>query len=184
MAKEDLTQVDILKQIADTLATVKASASPNDALLEKISETLAGVANRQRPENPEHSRVSHYNPKGLKDAERPQLKCAIYWVGYPESIDTLRDDEIEALNLLQPGEYRVTKGNGVTIPFTVEGKRNDAGVLHELWVRFPCTGDQRSDHRSKVEYCKEAMGEKVPTVAELMAQVRELQQYKALVEAV
>lgn len=185
--KEEMTQVDVLQQIAATLAQVQAQATGGSnigAALEKITETLAGVANRARPENPEHTHISAFNPRGLRPEARPQLKCDVYWVGHPETPDTLLDSEIEALNALEPGEYRVTKANGNTIPFTVEAKRNEGGKLTELWVRFPCKGDQSTDHRSKTDYCREAMGEKVPSLTDLMQQVRDLKAQNDALHAV
>lgn len=187
---EPVSQVEILSEIARTLAAVQAQASGGaniGAALEKITETLAGVAHRQRPENPEHNRISHFNPQGLSEQERPQLKCRMTWVGHPLTVDILRFDEIEALNTLEPGEYRVTKANGNTVPFTVTAKRNEGGRITELHIQFPHKGDQAHDHRSMVEYCREATGAKVPTVEELMRQVRELTEsnrtLKAVVEA-
>ena len=177
MAKDDLTQTDLLLQIAQTLATVQAQATGGTDMAEalaKITDTLAGIANRTRPENPEHNRISAYNPLGVRDGERPQLKCDIWWVGYPETPETLTDAEIACLNRLEPGIYQVTKGNGNMIPFTVTPKLRMDGTYERLEVYFPCKGDQSTDHRSKIDYCREAMGEKVPRLEDLEAELRAL----------
>jgi hypothetical protein len=184
MAKETTTetaptQTDILLQIAQTLAQVQANAAaaPKDditGVLDKITETLGGIAHRARPENPEHSRVSAFNPKGLPDWERPQLKCEFWWVGYPLTPETLLDDEIEWLNLLEPGAFMVTKGNGNRIPFTVTPKLRMDGSYERLEVQFPCKDENRSDHRSMIDYIREALGDKVPSLADLQAEVARL----------
>ena len=174
---EPVSQLDILQSIAATLAAVQGQARAGTdvgAALEQMTKTLSELAQRTRPENPEHNRISAYNPRGLRDAERPQLKCEMYWVGYPITPETQTDEEIEAMNRLEPGAYTVTKANGVTIPFTVEGRRKQNGALESLWVNFPCKGDQSTDHRSQVAYCREAMGEPMPSLESLMAEVTRL----------
>lgn len=165
------TQTDILLQIAQTLAKVQAQASQSadtGGMLDKMTATLAELATRSRPENPETAAISAYSyPEGDKAHPKAPLKCDMYWVGYPMTIETLRPDEVDALNRLEPGDYFVTKGNGIRIPFTVAGKRKQNGDLSELWISFPCKDDQKTDHRTLVEYCREAMGEKIPTLLEL-----------------
>lgn len=187
------SQTDILQQIAQTLAQVQAQVaqgqtSGNAAALDKMTQTLAELATRTRPENPEHPDISAYsNPTGEKSDPKPAFKCDMYWVGYPLVRETQTPAEIEALNLLEPGSYRVTKANGVTIPFTVEGKRRQNGTLDSLWVTFPCKGDQSTDHRSQIAYCREAMGQKVASVDDLMAEIQtlraELQVAQSVIEA-
>ena len=190
MAKDEITQADVNLAILQTLKDLKAQQSGGadiGAALERITDTLAGVANRTRPENPEHNRISWNNPAGLKESERPQLKCKFFWVGAPLELHLLDDREINALNLLEVGDYRVTKANGNTIPFTVSAKKSDSGKLMEMSVQFPCNGDQSSDHRSMVAYIHEAMGQAVPTLDDLMRQVdalmRENRVLKTVVEA-
>lgn len=186
MAKDEITQTDILQQIANTLAAVQASASQGQNVtdaLDKITDTLAGVALRARPENPEHNRISAFNPKGLRDGERPQLKCEMWWVGYPETPETLTDSEIEHLNMLLPGNYTVTKANGLQIPFTVTVKTRIDGSYERMEVTFPCKDEARSDHRSKTDYIREAMGEKIPSLQELMAEVARLRDQNSTLHA-
>lgn len=179
MAKETEapSQTDLLLQIAQTLAAVQQNAQGGQdvtSALKAITDTLAGIAVRSLPENPEHTRISAFNPRGLRDADRPSLKCEIWWVGYPETPETLTDDEIHGLNTLEPGAYQVTKGNGNRIPFTVTPKLRMDGTYERLEVSFPCKNDQSTDHRSKLDYIHEAMGGTIPSVAELLAEVAKL----------
>lgn len=189
MAKnDDVTQTDILLQIAQTLASVQGQAKQGQdvgAALDKMTQTLAELATRTRPENPEHNGISAYSyPEGDFKHPKEAFKCEFFWCGYPLPHENHTPQEIAALNSLQPGEYRVTKGNGNQIPFTVEGKRKQNGELSELWVRFPCKGDQSTDHRSLVDYCKEAMGEKIPNLTELMAELQKMKAENASLQAV
>lgn len=189
MAKEpDITQTDLLLQIAQTLKAVQENAQGGGAIaatLDKITETLAGVANRARPENPEPNGISAFsNPKGDYVEPKPPLKCPMTWVGYPLETESLTPAEVAAVNKLEPGEYFVTKGNGNQIPFRVEAKRNLTGGIEKLEITFPCKGEQSADHRSMLAYCREAVGEKMPTADDLMAQITELRAKLANAEAV
>lgn len=173
------SQTDILLQIAQTLATVQGQAAQGADVgraLEAMTKTLAELATRTRPENPEANGISAYSyPEGDHRHPKEPLKCAMFWVGYPLTIETLTPAEVEVLNRLRPGASRVTKGNGEQIPFTVEGKYKQDGSLSELWVQFPCKGDQSTDHRSLIDYCREASGEAMPTVAGLQVELARLQ---------
>lgn len=185
MAKDEtVSQTDVLLQIAQTLAAVQAQAKGGSDMtdaLKQITETLAGVANRSRPENPTHNGISAFShPLGDYAQPKDKLKCDMYWVGFPETPETLTPAEIACLNALAPGNYFVTKANGDHIPFTVTGKQKQNGDLESLWIDFPCKGDQRHDHRSKVDYCREATGEKVKSYDDLM---KELETLRAVVAA-
>lgn len=180
---ESPSQTDVLLQIAQTLAAVQAQAKGGTDIteaLKQITKTLGDVAHRSRPENPEPSGISAFShPEGDYVRPKDKLKCDMYWVGFPETAETLTPAEIESLNALKPGNYFVTKGNGDRIPFTVSGKQKQNGDLESLWIDFPCKGDQRHDHRSKIDYCREAMGETVKSYADLMAEVAMLRQVVA-----
>jgi hypothetical protein len=153
--------------------------------LDKITDTLAGVALRTMPENREHSGISAYsNPLGDYKDPKPPLKCEMHWCGYPLTIETLTPWEVAALNSLVPGAYTVTKGNGNQIPFTVEGRTNMNGKLERLEVRFPCKAEHSTDHRSMTDYIREAMGETVPSLSDLMDEVRRLREENATLHEV
>lgn len=187
MAKDEISQAELNLEILKTLKEIRSQAAAGTDVgdvLEKVTSTLEAVSTRTMPENREHTRISHFNPTGKRDHERPQLKCDMWWVGYPETPETLTDAEIEALNTLQPGHYFVTKGNGDRIAFTVTPRQNSIGKLERLEIMFPCKGDQSSDHRSKIEYIHEAMGAKVPSVSELMAELAKVKHELATAHAV
>jgi hypothetical protein len=166
---------DILLQIAQTLAAVQGQAQSGADVhlaLDKMTQTLAELATRTRPENPEHSGISAYsNPLGDYKDPKPPLQCEILWVGYPLTLETLTPLEVSWVNRLRPIETTVTKGNGNVIPFKVEGKKRIDGTYERLEVSFPCKGDQSTDHRSMIDYCAEALGEKLPTLRELQAEL-------------
>ncbi len=188
MADEMPNQAQMNLEILKTLQAIQASASGGSDVteaLKQITETLAGVANRSRPENPQHNGISAYSyPEGDYKRPKPPLKCDMYWVGYPLTLETLTPIEIDTLNTLTPGNYRVTKSNGIEIPFTVEGKTKMNGNLESLSVQFPCKGEQSTDHGSMVSYIRQAMGEKIPNLDQLMAELDKVKQQLAAKETV
>jgi hypothetical protein len=118
--------------------------------------------------------ISHFNPLGDRDHPKPDLKTDIRWVGYRMTKETLRRDEIELVNKLEPGEFRVTKSDGRTIPFTVTAKKDDNGKLERMNIHFPCkSNEDRSNHLSMESYLREVLGESASTES-LRAQIEQL----------
>lgn len=136
--------------------------------------------NRNMPENKTHSGLSVFWPD--VSIPKPKLKCKFLWVGYEETAETLTPEEVVALNMLEPGEYSVTKADSKRIPFKVTPKYYDAidavtnrPKLEGLSVWFPCKGaEDRQNHLSKISYCRQAMGQALPSVVELLAEVERL----------
>lgn len=178
------SMADALVMIAEALKTIKAGDTG-------ASERLAGIEafllhqEKARPHenlfNP--PLVSSLNPLGERDHPRPELKCKMIWVGYKMAKDTLTRQEIELLNRLQPGDYRVTKADGRTIPFKVTPKYTDNGNLEHLNIHFPCKlAEDRQNHLSMVSYLSEALGE-VANTDTLKAQIASLKAQLAGVQA-
>ncbi len=161
-----------LEQVAKAITTGKKK---DDDTLRDVVSLQQDMLVRQMPENKQPTGVSAYSyPEGDRLRPRPPLKCEMFWVGYPLDLDTLTPPEIDVLNQLEPGEFRVRKANGNLIPFTVEAKRTMGGKIQQLWVNFPCKGDQSTDHGSMVSYCQQALGMKVPTMEEMQAELAKL----------
>jgi hypothetical protein len=179
----EISQTDILLQIAQTLATVQGQAQGGmdvASALDKMTQTLAELANRTRPENPEHNGISAFShPEGDFKHPKDPFKCEMFWCGYPLTLETHTPAEIAALNTLEPGDYFVTKGNGNRVPFTVTGRKRQNGTLESLWIAFPCKGDQSTDHRSLIDYCREAMGEKVRSISDMQSEIAALREQLA-----
>lgn len=78
------------------------------------------AANRKihRPENTEVPKISVFNLRGDKDFPRPDLKCQMF-IPYPAYRDDLTREEIELLNLLEPGDYPVELNDGTMVTMTV-----------------------------------------------------------------
>jgi hypothetical protein len=112
----------------------------------------------QKKENPQAPMVSIYNPKGETDHPRPRLRTKTTQNGIALGEDTLTWEEIEALNALPPGEFRVAKANGVKIPFTVKFVKGfDGESLERVEFHYPCKDEHRHDHRPLFEYCLDVL---------------------------
>ena len=171
------------RQMADTvtLTTEQFNAllagrgtAPEGLTAESLAKAFA-TANRT--ENTQAPMVSVYNPRGETAHPKPRLRAKTLQNGVALQEDTLTWEEIEALNALPPGDFRVTKGTGNKIPFVVAFTRGaDEDTIERVDFHYPCKDEHRYDHRPLLEYlCEvlEAAGQDAD-VARLKALQKEL----------
>lgn len=118
------------------------------------------IAQANQRENVAAPMVSDYNPKG--DRDHPKAKFTARRMvqnGIRLTPDSLTVEEIEALNALPKGNWRVTKANGVTTSFVVTVEYEPDGVTEELKsVSYPCRSEEdRYDHRSLFDYALDVL---------------------------
>lgn len=85
------------------------------------SRLIADATKRaQRPNNEFPPSISAFNLRGDKDFPKPPLKCQMFlpWPCEPDSPELTRE-EIELLNILEPGEYIVKRNDNTKIKMTV-----------------------------------------------------------------
>jgi hypothetical protein len=131
----------------------------------------------QKRENPSAPMVSTYNPKGENIVPRPTLRAKTLQNGVELGADTLTWEEIEALNVLPPGEFMVAKANGTRIKFTVNIVTGmDGERVERVEIHFPSKDEHRHDHRGMFEYCVDVLEQtgKAEDVARLRALHKEL----------
>lgn len=116
----------------ETLDSRKGEVSGNDELMRMmvksqmmLADALMGLktatiqaaqmqADMQRrvhrPENDINPKISAFNPRGDKDFPRPRLKCE-FFLPWPVTNDQeqLSREELELLNLLQPGDWVIRR---------------------------------------------------------------------------
>ena len=98
----------------------------------------------------------------------------MFWVGYDLRAESLTREELDVLNRMEPGHYRVTKADGKSIPFDVQARQDDAGKLESLAFHFPCKGpDEQQSHNSMQMYLQMCLGESVSR-EDLLSQVAAL----------
>lgn len=83
---------------------------------------------------------------------RPELKGDVYWAGYLLRGDELTREEIDLLNQVQPGSYRMRDRGGNDQPFIVRDLDPTVRGSRRLLILFPCTDtDQRHNLPTMVE---------------------------------
>jgi hypothetical protein len=78
--------------------------------------------------------ISCYNPRGDKDFPLPMLKCE-FWAPWRESptYHSLDREEVELVNLLEPGQYSIELTDGSPVQVSIVGARNsETGLLERL----------------------------------------------------
>lgn len=87
-------------------------------------------------------KISAFNPRGEKDFPMPRLKCEFYlpWKWTPEdqaSRPALSREEVELLNLLEPGDYQIELSDGAPQTVCVVGVKN---TLTGKWEKLSLLG--------------------------------------------
>ena len=135
---------------------VAAKSSPSAVL--SADDLVKAFAKANQKENTQAPMVSVFNPYGDNVKPRPSLRCPTTMNGVKLDKDTLTWEEIEALNVLPAGEFRVAKANGQKITFRVRHVKGlDEDVLERVEIEFPCKDEARYDHRPLLEYCFEVL---------------------------
>lgn len=187
--KPEPSMAEVLASMRDLMAVAVENKNNDNvaAVLQQLKALQEQVIDKTIPENkfdPGHS-VYNMKPDGsyYPRGEKPQLRCKTIWVGRELTGDQETGEEIELLNRLQPGEYRVTKADSSSIPFIVTHKHADSGKLEQVTVWFPCTKEHRHDHMPMTSYLRQALGERIPSVQEMLIEVERLRRELELAKA-
>lgn len=100
---------------------------------EELSARIHAQAMKKalRPENEIAPGISAFNPKGERDHARPKpthiYMMARYPICDPGNYDTTTWSELELLNQLKAGAYKVTKADGTDVEVLVKTEYDSAG---------------------------------------------------------
>lgn len=201
MAK-DKTPIDDDMDGEDLQAQILALQHQVQALLQHVTAPVAGGISEDRleqilgrvaqmsadaqeraanPSNKTHPGISVYSyPEG--DRARPRaLKCPMLWCGQPVGLDTSTAEEIELMNLAEPGEYEFKRSDNTRDVLTVVGERGPAGNLTKLLFSFIVK--DRAEPRSIPDMLRYALQIKTPQELEMEALRREVAQLREGVAA-
>lgn len=105
----------------------------------QIADIAANAAAKAKmPENRVSPGISVYShPEGERDHPKAKLKCRMYLGACPIEGVTCTPAEIDALNALEPGLYRVEKTDGSKAVLEVRGQWNANKDLERLWLVIP-----------------------------------------------
>lgn len=127
--------VDELKDLIQSKSEVQGLSAKS--LAAAVAE---GAAKARKLENPESPGISVFSyPEGELARPKPELKCPMFIGGAPFERSTLTPKEIEALNKMEPGHYRVLRAdqdendpNRTVVE--VRGRRNSNQQLDQLMI--------------------------------------------------
>lgn len=129
------------EQLKELMAAAKPEPAQQFSAADLAAAVAAGVDKWKPHEIRRPEQRSVYNPDGDRDYPRPRLKCHIYVGSYPlgdpNDNRTLTRAEIEALNALTPGHYRVLKHDGSKVVIEIRGQVDANQRLERLWVILP-----------------------------------------------
>lgn len=143
----------------DQLNQLLAAAASGNKGGMTADELADAMARSQKRENANAPMVSVFNPRGETATPRPTFAAkAVYQNGMKLDRETLSWEEIEGINALPPGDWRVTKADGTNCPFIVKHvKGNDGVKIERLEFSFPCKDEQRESHRGLFDYFVEVL---------------------------
>ncbi len=123
--------VDVLERL--TAAFERMAAAQLEGATRVANATDRARA-AERPSNITTPMISCFNLRGDKDFPKPPLKCRMFlpWEAEHES---LTREEVELLNLLEPGEYAVRRNDGTKVKITVRANyKLDSDAPSEMLV--------------------------------------------------
>lgn len=141
-----------------------------EAILLRVAQMSADAQERAaNPSNKVHPGKSVYSyPEGDVARPRPDLKCRMFWAGYPVDKDILTAAEIELLNQAEPGAYdfkrtdrRIEAGGLI-----VTGDRSANGTWSRLLFDFQ-TKEGRETLPSMEDMLRSAFKVKSPEELEM-----------------
>lgn len=184
---------ELQEQIADLKETVqlllKAQATKGqagipadqfEAAMLRIAEVSAQAQERaNNPSNKTHPGISVFSyPEG--DRARPRaMKCPMSWIGTRMDVDTTTAEEIELLNLAEPGEYTFVATDGKRERLAVEGDRDAAGQITRMLFKFDASKERRPFLPGIVPMLRTALQVKTPEQVQLDALTKELETLRA-----
>lgn len=135
MADKDIqgAMLEALNAITTRIESMSAGGDGNSETLARLAELQKTIADQNnatlkqihRPRNEFPPLMSVFNPRGDKDYPRPLLKCEMFTPWFrPWDPGSLTREEVELLNLLDEGEYTMTRNDGtkVVLPVIVKYK--------------------------------------------------------------
>lgn len=131
---------DPLTRLARAIENMSArpAASMDTSLMERLVAVMEKVVQGQvagnaaatqamlkgkDPSNMHAPGISAFNPRGELKYPRPKLKCRVF-LPWEAEVESLTREEIELINLLEPGEYVIKRSDESRVGITVAGSRN------------------------------------------------------------
>jgi hypothetical protein len=135
-----------IEQLKDLMGAAQ-SAAITPAQIADIAATAAAKA--KMPENKQHPGISVFShPEGELARPKAKLKCKMFLGGAPIEHSTIDPQEIDSLNKITPGFYRVESTNGATSVIEVRGQMDSNRDIERMWIVIS-PEDPNRDHFGK-----------------------------------
>ncbi len=124
-----LSQQQMMSAFSNTLERLVQGQSAG-------SQAAAQALKRaQQPDNTHAPAISVYNPQGDLEHPKPMLKCPML-LPWEADRDSLTFEEIELLNLLEPGEFTIRRIDGTKLSLTINAsvQPNDRTKYNRLVI--------------------------------------------------
>lgn len=161
MGQEPAASAPAVALTFEQLKELLAMNAVNPAQIAKIAAEAAteGARAVKMPENKQPPGVSAFNPDGERDHPRPKVKCYVYFgsapIGSPKDNRTVTREEIDALNTLTPGHFRITKMDQSQVVVELRGQVNSNRVLERLWIVLPDGDEQKNLYPPLTDFCRQ-----------------------------
>lgn len=131
-AIEASTDSDLKALLAEL---VKQNAVQNQTTQAHLKRT-APKSNTASPQ------ISAFNPRGQKDFPMPDLKCEVH-MPFPQrpTMHGFTREEVELMNLVEPGDYVIEMADGSTQKVSIIGKKNNDGRIEQMRFAGPFDPD-------------------------------------------
>ena len=146
--------------VADLVTALRELKGNDDDTLKKRAEYEAEAHRRlTKRENEFSPGVSVFNPKGERDHPKPELRCKMFWLGYPLQKDQLTPEEVDLLNRVnETGKFPFTRSDGSQDACTITGETDTSGKWTKLEFSFRCKGDYKNNLPPMTSMLREILG--------------------------
>lgn len=174
-----------------TMAQVMARMADIQEQQLKVAREGIGVQQQQARQTKRKSNdfgplISPFNPRGEKDFPMPLLKCEVwYQFKMTPELHSLDREELELMNLIEPGQFTIEMNDGGTQQVCITGKANEfTGGWDSLMFRGPkdedgnytglFTQEKRNRFQSTKNILRQILGDKAKDVMTMTEEKRRI----------
>ena len=156
-AEKELAELAAQEQAADAAAAALEADESVAPVAVPATQVMAGLTFEQMKElfiAAQGSRVSDTQIAEIaaNAAAKAKLKCRMYFGSAPIESQTCTPTEIDSLNRLTPGAYRVTKTDGARTVVDVTGQVNANRQIERLWIVIPKDDENKNGYGPNLSY--------------------------------
>lgn len=157
---------DVIKTAVAEAVIATKSNDPNEmaTLAAQAAASAAKTLQDQWWDEKTYPEISSLNPLGEKDHPRPEIVGEVFWAGARLRKGDLTREEIDLVNLLQPGDYWFTGNDDARLLLQIINLEPAGSNQRRLQVKLPGLTDPntRSNYPSMRRILSEVVGAMSP----------------------